>query len=153
MVLSALFLTDVANVNTFQESSQLVMSEGDSVTVYLQLRDISVNTYLQGFKPAGRRYTPTSGASLKVYIDCSMTDASKLLVKSCSQPFPNDPSIWSFNIQSTDPVKGTKNIRLELKEGSKVTRGIVQSAIKVYPVDTISGSTGPNPATDYPFGI
>jgi hypothetical protein len=138
MVLSCSFLTDVGGVNSFRESSAISMSEGDTLTVYLKLVDISVNTASEGFKPVGRRYIPATGATLKVSIDNSFDD-SKLVTKIANQPFSSqDPSIWSFTIQTTDRVLGAKNIRLELNESSKITKGIVQGGIRVYPVTTVT---------------
>jgi len=133
MLLSALFLVDVGSVNIFRESSYCQISEGDSSTIYLQLRDTSVNTAQEGYKPTGRRYMPAAGASLKVYIDNSL-DGGKVVTKSASQPYATDTSIWSFVIQATDAISGTKNVRLELNEGGKITRGIIQGGIRAQSV-------------------
>jgi hypothetical protein len=137
MLLSCLFLVDVGSVNIFRESSYCQISEGDTNTVYIQLRDMSVNTAQEGYKPAGRRFVPAAGATLKVYIDNSL-DSGKLVTKNATQPYANDPSIWSFVIQATDAINGTKNVRLELNESGKVTRGLVQGGIRAQSI-TSSG--------------
>jgi hypothetical protein len=144
MILSCSFLTDVASVNAFQENPVFFMSEGDQVDVYLQLRDIAVNPPHAGYKPPGRRYIPASGASLKVYLDNSF-DNSKVVTKQCSQPFADDRSLWKFTVLATDAIRGTRNVRLELTEGT-VKRGIVQSALRVMPTSEMTGSMGPSPS-------
>lgn len=135
MRLSSIFLTDVANVNQFRESEQLKITEGDAVNVYIQLRDMSIQTAFEGFKNPGRRYMPAAGATLIVKID-TLNDAQvPTFTKTAVQPFPQDPSIWLFQIQPTDAVFGTKRIKLFLTEGATVTNGLVNSAILVAPLD------------------
>lgn len=125
MRLSATFLTDVANVNAFREVAYVQMTEGDTLDVYLQLVDTAVG---DGFN-ARRRYIPAVGATLSVEI--TALDDAKKVTKVCSQPFTQDGSIWKFTILPTDPVSGTKIVKLTLTEGAKVTRGVVQPAILV----------------------
>lgn len=129
MLLSALFLTDVGGVNTFKEVSFIQMTEGDQVTVYFQLRDNAVNTAQQGYNPVGRRYVPAIGATLMVVIPS--LDPARQIVKICTQPYAQDPSIWSFTIAQTDQVRGTQDVNLLLSEGGKLTRGMVKSGIRV----------------------
>ena len=133
MKLSAIFLTDVGSVNVFQESQQLEMTEGDSATVYIQLRDLSVQTAFQGFKNPGRRYMPAALATLTVQIDTMNSANLATVTKVCTQPFVQDPSIWMFQILATDPIAGTKRLKLTLVEGAKTSVGIVNSAILVTP--------------------
>ncbi len=134
MRLSATFLINVGDVNTWQETSQLQMTEGDAVTVYFQLRDVSVATACDAYKnPVGRRYMPAVGATVVARID-TLNDANvAALTKTCFQPFSQDPSIWAFQILSTDPVSGTKRMKITVTEGLKVTNGIVNSALLVSP--------------------
>lgn len=253
MRLSAIFLLDLSSVNNYRESEHLEMSEGDSVTVYIQLRDASIQGTFEGYKNPGRRYVPIGGASsalsaasatlsltatqpitalstvtvaaitltegtdfdrgstdrdsaiaiasainadptlaslvtafveagtggtevrvvanaggtaanayatltsatnatwsgvlmsggvgatptpnLQVTID-SMDDAQlPYLTKVAVQAFPtSDPSIWKFYILPTDPVKGTKRLKLRLVDSSGTYNGVVNSAILVTPV-------------------
>jgi len=139
MRLGAIFLLDVADVNSFREAEQFLMTAGDSYSaVYFQLRDMTVNPFTDNvfapFKNPGRRYMPAVGATLSVQID-TLDDAQlTALTKTCSQPFPTkDPSIWTFVINATDPISGTKRLKLTLTEGTKVTRGVVNSAILATP--------------------
>ncbi len=133
MRLSAIFLTDVGGVNIFQESQQFEMTQGDAATVYIQLRDLSVQTAFQGYKNPGRRYMPAAGALLTVQIDTLNNANVAALTKTCVQPFPEDPSIWRFTILPTDPVAGTKRLKLTLTEGANVSVGIVNAGLLVTP--------------------
>jgi hypothetical protein len=142
MRLSAIFLNDFASVNNYQESEHFEMTEGDAATVYIQLRDVSVQTTFQGYKNPGRRYVPVAFSgptpppvTLEVKID-TMDDAKALLLtKTATQPFPTtDPSIWMFTILNTDPVTGTRRMKLKLTDANGIVNGIVNSAILVTPV-------------------
>jgi hypothetical protein len=130
MLLSARMLKDVASVNSFESDTQLSWMEGDSVTIYFQLIDLTLDKVDQGFMPAGRRYVPASGATLSVVLE-NINDA-KTLTRFASQPFVNDGSIWSVTILSTDLVRGTPQMRLTLTEGAKVTRGLVKNVLKIH---------------------
>jgi hypothetical protein len=136
MLLSCIFLEDVGGVNSFRENSSVYMTEGDTVEVYLQLRDLSVHLAQQGYNPPGRRFIPAAGATLQVEI--ASLDDTKKVVRFATQPFPSDPSIWKFTIQPADPIRGTKQLRLTLTEGAKITRGVVQQAILAASIDGLA---------------
>lgn len=136
MLLSARFLTDVASVNQFGYAQPLEFTQGDAVTVYVQLIDASQDRETAGWKPlvAGRRYMPAVGASLQVIIQ--NIDDAKVLTKNATQVFPtSDPSIWSFNISASDAVQGTVSLTLVLTEGGTIRRGLLKGGIRVYPTD------------------
>lgn len=129
MVLSARFLADVGGVNAFAQVRNVEFTAGDTLTVYLQLIDSSKDLAADGFRPGGRRYVPAAGASLAVTIN--NVDDSKKITRLASQPFAGDSSIWSFTIMATDPIVGTADLRLVLTEGSTVTKGRVDAALRV----------------------
>jgi len=130
MLLSARILEDVASVNSFEYAAQANWTEGDSLTLYIQLIDASLNTSRQGFEPVGRRYMPPAGSTLVVKLE--NIDDSKVVTRNAVQPFPEDASIWAIPILPTDKVRGAPQMRLILTEpGPKVTTGIVKNAIKV----------------------
>lgn len=133
MLLSARFLTDVANVNSFSQAAQLRMGEGEALTVYIQLVDVSKDRAEQGFVPAGRRFVPAAGATLQVQLQ--NIDGSKVITKNASVAFSGlDRSIWSFTIASTDAVVGTVGLGLILNESGKITKGFLQAAILSQPL-------------------
>jgi hypothetical protein len=133
MLLSARPLINVANVNTWSFADQIAFTQGDQVTIYFQLIDVLKDTSVQGFKPAGRRYIPASGATLSVTIP--NIDTSKILTKVATNPYANDTSIWSFTILPTDPVVGTITLKLALTEGGVITYGVVNTALSIVPQD------------------
>lgn len=114
MLLSARFLIDVANVNSFEYSPQLEMSVGDAQTMYFQLVDSSIDRSEHGFSPAGRRYAAPVGSTLAVtFVN---VDDAKQFNRSAVQPFPGDLSMWSVPILSTDPLVGSINLKMVLSE-------------------------------------
>lgn len=128
MLLSARILTDVAGVNAFKYSSVLEFTEGDGPTIYFQLIDLSAD---KDTNPPGRRYMPTSGATLECVIH--HPDDTKKVTRFATQPFSQDGSIWALTLLSTDKVRGTVDLLLNLNEGSKITRGAMRSSINAYP--------------------
>jgi hypothetical protein len=130
MLLSARFLNDVANVNSFEYADVAEFTEGDPASVYFQLIDSSLDKAVEGFVPAGRRYVPASGATLQVTIES--LDDSKEIVRSATQPFANDGSIWKVDLLATDKIRGTANLRLKLTEGSVVRSGLVKSGFRIH---------------------
>jgi hypothetical protein len=131
--LSLRMLDSVSGVNNFNYANSVGMTEGDSPTVYFQLVDLSQDRADQGFVPAGRRYCPAAGATMTVNL-LHVDDARKV-VKTATQPFANDPSIWCFSLLPTDPVRGTVNVVVTLSEGLKQTKGVLQQALSVEPLD------------------
>lgn len=146
-MLSARLLNAVQDVNHFDTVNAVEATEGDQVTVYLQLVDASLD---RDKAPKGRRYIPASGAMLTVVVQ--HIDDAKKLVKPASMPFPTtDPSIWSFVVNSTDTsVRGTVDLVLTLQEGTVVRNARLQSAMRfqtVVPVELypyVSGNVFPS---------
>lgn len=137
MLLSARPLNDVANVNSFEYADAVSWTEGDQVTLYLQLIDASLDTDTRGFYPAGRRYMPPATSTLSVQIQ--NIDSSKVITRTATQPFPEDASIWSVTVLSTDLIHGSPQLLLTLTEPSKTIRGLVKNAVKIYSTDNTSG--------------
>ncbi len=120
MLLTAQFLNNYVNVNSFDVGTYTTLTEGDSPTLYLQLVDATND---------GLRYVPAAGATLQVTID-NINNARRF-VRFASQPATGDSSIWSFPILSTDGILGTVSLKLQLTEGAKVTNCILKAAIRV----------------------
>lgn len=129
MLLSCRVLTNVLSVNSFEYASAAEFTEGDTPTVYIQLLDMSEDKAIEGFAPAGRRYMPSAGASLQITMD--NVDSAKRVVRSATQPFPQDPSIWRFDILPTDKIRGTITLRLQLSEGARTTKGSLKAGMLV----------------------
>ena len=129
MLLSARFLNDVANVNSFEHADVAEFTEGDPASVYFQLIDASLDKVVDGYVPAGRRYVPAVGATLQCTVE-SLDDA-KQIVRLATQPFSNDGSIWKLDFLSTDKIRGTANLRLKLTEGAVIRTGVVKNAFRI----------------------
>lgn len=130
MLLSARFLNDVANVNSFEYADEAQFTEGDPASVYFQLIDSSLDKPVQGFVPAGRRYMPPSGATLQCTVES--LDNAKTIVRLATQPFANDPSIWKLDFLSSDKIRGTANILLKLTEGSVIRQGRIKDVLRIH---------------------
>lgn len=131
MLLSARMLKDVAGVNSYEYDTQVQWTEGDTTTIYFQLIDSSLDNSSQGFQPPGRRFVPAAGATMSVTLE-NIDDARKL-TRLATQPFANDGSIWALQIQASDKIRGTPQLRMTLTQAGVVTSGLVKNALKIHP--------------------
>lgn len=129
MLLSARFLNQVSSVNAFEYVSNAQWTAGDTVTLYFQLIDLNLDKPVQGFQPAGRRYMPAAGATLSVKLD-NINDAIAV-TRSATQPYPQDSSIWAVQILSTDTIRGTCDLVLNLTESAVKTSGRVVAGVLI----------------------
>lgn len=131
MLLSARMLTDVQNVNSFEQVDQVEFMEGDSLFVFFQLVDSTLDRSDQGFMPSGRRYAPSSGSTLQVVLD--NIDDAKRVTRNAVQAFPtSDGSIWKVQILPTDKISGTVQMKLTLNEGGTIKKALVKGALRVH---------------------
>jgi hypothetical protein len=135
MVLSARILNNVASANSFDWADQAEFTQGDTVDIYFQLIDTTVDKAVKGFVPGGRRYIPAAGATLSVKLD--NIDDAVALTRSATQPFSGDLSIWKLTILATDAIVGTCALALTLTEGAKVTRGRAEAAVLIHSQSTL----------------
>lgn len=136
MILSARILENVSGVNSFSYANQAAFTEGDTPVIYFQLVDASQDRPEKGFVPSGRRFVPANGALLTVSLG-SIDDARKIS-RLATQPFANDPSIWAFQVLTTDKIRGTVNMNLSLNQGGVLTKGQIQAAVAVQGLDGLS---------------
>lgn len=129
MLLSARFLNDVANVNSFEYAQVGQFTQGEATSVYFQLIDASLDSALKGFDPAGRRYIPATGATLSVVVN-SIDDAKKI-TRAATNPFPDDRSIWKLDFLATDTISGTATLQLTLTEGLVIRKGLVKNGLRI----------------------
>lgn len=100
MFLGGRMLKNVQNVNSWEVANEVKLREGNAATVYFQITDEEqASDLMNGF---GLRYMPASGSTMNVTI--SSINSANVLNKIATQPFPQDSSIWQFNILSTDKV-------------------------------------------------
>jgi hypothetical protein len=130
MLLSARMLDGVGSVNDYDYVDEVEFTEGDAVRVHFQLIDASKDKPLQQFKPAGRRFVPAVGATLKVTL-ANIDDDKGVVERLAVQPYAGDASIWYVDIAATDKVRGTVDLVFKLTEGTRVTRGRLSAALAV----------------------
>ncbi len=124
MILSGRVLNNCINANTYSCDTAIQFNEGDAVTAYIQLVDLS---QISQCEPNGRRYVPADGAILSIHIN--PLSCGKKIVRPALQPFDGDLSIWSFQILSTDGIRGTQDLRIELLEGNTRRSGVIRNGI------------------------
>jgi hypothetical protein len=135
MLLSARLLVNLTDANTWEPSDNIRFTEGDTPYVYFQLIDLNKDRSSQGFKPAGKRFMPASGATLSVSVNS--IDTARTLTKVATQPYAGDASIWKFQLLTSDNLKGgTFSLILTLTEGIVVTSGRVINALSVEPINS-----------------
>lgn len=123
------FLSAVGSVNVFGFTTAVEAVAGDAFDVYFQFVDKDQHTNSGGFFPAGNRYMPAAGATVVVTV--LNIDSAKQFVRTASQPFAQDASIWRFGILATDPVAATASLKITLTEGSTVRTVYAQAALRV----------------------
>jgi hypothetical protein len=128
-------LNNVASANAFAWADQVEFTQGDTVDIYFQLIDATLDKAVKGFKPGGRRYMPAAGATLSVKVD--NIDDNIAITRSCSQPFVQDPSIWKLTVVGTDKIVGTCALVLTLNEAGKITTGRTEAVVQVYGQGTV----------------
>jgi hypothetical protein len=97
MLLSARLLQDVSSANLFRIVNQISARAGSTIDIYFQLVDRDQD---REFNPPGRRFMPASNSTLLVSL--KSVYPRKQLAFPATQPFPQDPSIWRFQIQPND---------------------------------------------------
>lgn len=117
MLLGVRFLTDVGSVNNYEFIQQLEINAGDSQNIYLQLVDLAVDRSDEGYSPPGRRYMPALTATLSV--ELLSVECQKQVIRSGIQPFTQDASIWTIPILSSDPIRGTIQMKVRLVEPTR----------------------------------
>jgi hypothetical protein len=120
MRLGIRLLNDVQNVNAFTYICQVECQELDTIDVYIQLTDSSVEATLS---PPGRRYMPVDGSTLSVYLK-DIDDTNNVTVEA-TQPFAQDPSIWKFSLR-----------------GQEIPAEVGPPAIEAIPSETLPGTRG-----------
>ena len=121
MLLSALMLNGVCDINHWDVVQTLEITQGDAPDIYFVLNDASVSKTKD---PHGRRYVASAGATLQIVIQD--IDSAVTLTKYATQPFPEDKSIWkvSFDPVTDGPsmsgLAGTYALKLRLTEPGTV---------------------------------
>jgi hypothetical protein len=133
MLLTARMLNGCVNANTFEYTQVFQMTSGERQDLYFQLVDASKMPPTQYFFPAGLRYAPAAGSTLRCTL--ASIDDAKTLTRFASQPFPaQDTSIWKLSILETDTLAGTFALQLALNEAGILRKGSLQQAVQIQAV-------------------
>lgn len=124
MFLGVQMLKNVQSVNSFEQSAQVRLRQGNPSTIYFQLVDLEqVNKYGEPL-----RYVPANGATCTATI--SSINQAYVITRACSQPYSQDGSIWAMTILASDTVV-TGNFQITLSEGSTVRTAYCQMGVVV----------------------
>ena len=125
MLLGAVMLKAVQNVNSFQRSTQVTIRQANPTTLYFQLVDLDqTDSFGQPL-----RYIPASGSSVTVTLNS--INSANVISRIAGQPYSDDRSIFSFNLLSTDrPSSG--NFDISLSEGGSIFTTSVANGLIVW---------------------
>lgn len=139
MNISARFLDNYVNADTFDYSNQLSINTAASIspgavfTVTMQLIDLSKDRASQGFVPAGRRYT--GGSALQVTFS-SINIANVATYQAVRIAPTADTSIWQVTVPASDFIKlkrGTLTLHCQLTLPNQVLLFAIPNAINIIP--------------------
>lgn len=123
MRLSAKSLKNVENLNTFAYTNQWTVRQdgmsGEEQSIYFQLVDLDKD---------GIRYMPQASATVKVTFP--ELDETTAVVKTASNPFADDRSIFKIDLTVSDVI-ASGNVIFEITEGGKVKKFSVTNMVTV----------------------
>lgn len=133
MRLGIQMLNSSSTVNSVLPVNQVQINPGETGSVYFQLVDLDQKS---GNCPA-LRYLPMTGATLSVAL--TSLNAANNLTKMPTNPFPQDISIWSFNLSAGDTaIMAGINMKATLTEGASVKIANAEAVIIVGPKSAYS---------------
>lgn len=121
MKLSAKFLKNVANVNCFEYQDQWDIAEGAVQTLYFQIVDKSKDSL---------RYLSQAAVIDAVTATFLSIDDDSEIVKTATQPYADDKSIWCIELAVTE-VPNSGAVSFSITEDTVETKFRVNQAIVV----------------------
>lgn len=120
MKLSAKFLKNVSNINTFQYVNQWDISEGSANRLYFQIID----------KLKDDLRFITQATTYSVSVTFLSIDTSAEIVKSATQAFADDKSIWYIDLTASE-VPNSGAVKFSITQDSVESKFKVEQAIVV----------------------
>jgi hypothetical protein len=120
MKLSAKFLKNVSNINTFQYTNQWDISEGSANRLYFQIID--------KLKEDLRFMTQATAYSVSVTF--LSIDTNSEITKSAVQAFADDKSIWYIDLSASE-VPNSGAVKFSITQDSVESKFKVEQAIVV----------------------
>jgi hypothetical protein len=128
MRLGIQMLNSSSTVNSVLPVNQIQVNPGETSSVYFQLVDLDQKN---GNCPASR-YMPMTGATLSILL--TSLNAANNLTKLPTNPFPQDTSVWSFNLSASDTaIMAGINMKATLTEGPNVRIANAEAVVIVGP--------------------
>lgn len=121
MKLSAKFLKNVANVNTFQYASQWDIAEGSAQTLYFQIVDKLKDDL---------RYMSQATVIDSVTVTFLSVEDNSEIVKTATQAWADDKSIWYVNLAANE-VPNSGAVKISITEDGVTKTFRVSQAIVV----------------------
>lgn len=138
MRLSAKALVNWASVNNFDYANQWIIRAGEKNTLYFQLVDLEQCDQLRYVAGVGAGNTPVSLTVTFLSID------STKVIQAIATQDPNDGSIWSVNLSSSQIPQGG-NVKFSLTQGTTIRNFSVLALLGVeYPGNDGSDCSIPN---------
>lgn len=135
MRLGIRMLNNTSTLNTLMYVNQVRVNPGESYTVLFQLVDLDQQDPYQQKAPI--RYIPAPGSNITINL-ISINKANNIL-KIPSNPFSQDGSIWSFNLNTADTTSmAGVNMQVTLLENGQTRIGTAEAAIVVGPQSNYS---------------
>lgn len=123
MRLSVKMLDSSSTLNRLVYVDEVYVYPGETAIIFLQLQD----------DVSKHRYIPAAGASVNVKM-YAIND-NDIILKSASNPFLEDRSIWSFSLNAAETARlAGVNLEVTLTEGAQIKKTFVNSAVIVYPL-------------------
>lgn len=130
MQLSAKILKNVSNVNAWEYVAEVSMSEGQSNEFYIQLVDLdrSLDNKSRVATEFPLRYLPIGTSSMQAFFD-NLEDSAQFTING-SQPFPQDMSIWKFELSSSQ-LPSSGNLRFTLVENGQSKTFLIKGGLSI----------------------
>jgi hypothetical protein len=133
MRLGLVMLINSSTLNNLMYQNQAQVNPGENFTVMFQLIDLD---QMQATNLApnaiANRYIPSSGATMMAAL--TSFNVANSLSKIPINPFPDDRSVWAFNLNSAETaIMAGINLTVTLIDGSNVKIATGQAVIIVGP--------------------
>lgn len=136
MRLGIRMLSNNSSLNQLFYVNQVNVNPGENnYPIYFQLVDLDQQDPAQQKAPI--RYIPISSATMSIVLNS--LNVANTLTKIPSNPFPDDRSIWSFNLLAADTaIMAGINMTVTLTEGANIRIATAAAAILVGPKSNYS---------------
>lgn len=129
MRLGIRILNNTSTLNGLFYANQAIINPGETFPVFFQLVDLDL---MGGANCPPQRYIPITGATMSIQL--VSIDNSKTITKIPFNPFPEDRSIWAFNLSSSDTQMAAGiNMKVMLTEGTNIKIAIAEAVIIIGP--------------------